>query len=202
MHAYLFATGSIVCLFMLMLSHHPYRLWVYKIACKYRVACSGLIYRKTLALSKEQIDNGLRGTPLNLLGNDLNRADYGISAMAGAARGPLEVILLGYIIYNETGLSGLVGILFLISFLPLQSKYWAKIIPSIRINFINYLIAAYIGKQAASIRSKTAKCTDERVQKTNEIIQGIQVIKMFGWEHLFTDLLNKIRRSLFSLTCI
>lgn len=53
---------------------------------------------------------------------------------------------------------------------------------------------AYIGKRATELRFKIAKQTDHRIRIMNEIIQGIQVIKMYAWEHSFGALVDKIRK--------
>uniref|UniRef100_A0A182V4H9 ABC transmembrane type-1 domain-containing protein n=1 Tax=Anopheles merus TaxID=30066 RepID=A0A182V4H9_ANOME len=71
------------------------------------------------------------------------------------------------------GVSGLFGIAFLLSFIPLQ---------------------AWLGKKAAIYRLKTANRTDRRIQFMNEIIQGIQVIKMYAWEDSFSRMVDRIRR--------
>jgi ATP-binding cassette, subfamily C (CFTR/MRP), member 4 len=47
---------------------------------------------------------------------------------------------------------------------------------------------------AATYRMKTAKCTDTRVKFMNEIIQGIQVIKMYVWENSFAKVIENVRR--------
>ena len=44
------------------------------------------------------------------------------------------------------------------------------------------------------VRFKAAKVTDRRVKVMNEIISGIRVIKMYGWEYAFSQLVSKIRR--------
>lgn len=56
------------------------------------------------------------------------------------------------------------------------------------------LISAYVGKKAAQLRLKTAKRTDSRVKIMNEIILGIQVIKMYAWEKSFAVIVDKIRK--------
>ena len=54
--------------------------------------------------------------------------------------------------------------------------------------------AGYLGKKSSQYRLKTALTTDERVRLTNEIITGIQAIKMYTWEKPFSQLIERARR--------
>lgn len=53
---------------------------------------------------------------------------------------------------------------------------------------------AWIGKRSAQLRFRTTKRTDFRVKIMNEILLGIQVIKMYAWEKSFALMIDKIRK--------
>ena len=55
------------------------------------------------------------------------------------------------------------------------------------------MLLAYMAKLATQLRLKVAFKTDNRVKLMNEIISGVQVIKMYTWEKPFEKLVQKVR---------
>lgn len=62
------------------------------------------------------------GKIINLLSFDTFRFDTVISLMHYVWKGPIEILVFGFILYQEMGYYGWIGIAFIICFVPIQSK--------------------------------------------------------------------------------
>ncbi|XP_075236831.1 putative multidrug resistance-associated protein lethal(2)03659 isoform X2 [Lycorma delicatula] len=171
--AYWYASGVILCSVIYVLIFHSYMMSVYHIGMKIRVGCCSLIYRKALRLSKTALGQTTVGQIVNLLSNDVNRYDSSVIYMHYLWVGPLETVVVTYFLWQEIGVASIVGVAALLIVIPLQ---------------------AWLGKKTSSLRLRTAIKTDERVRLMNEIISGIQVIKMYTWEKPFAKLVSYARR--------
>ncbi|OWB72623.1 hypothetical protein B5S31_g2340 [[Candida] boidinii] len=83
------------------------------------------------------------------------------------------------LLYQLLGAAALAGSLSLIVMLP-----------------VNYKLSSKLGKLQESMLS----VTDKRVQKLNETLQSIRIIKFFAWEEKFYDQIDQIREN--ELTCL
>ncbi|XP_062542390.1 probable multidrug resistance-associated protein lethal(2)03659 [Armigeres subalbatus] len=171
--AYLYAAAVVLCSAISVLFMHSYMLSQLHLGMKLRVAACSMIYRKSLRLSKTALGDTTAGQVVNLLSNDVGRLDLAVLFVHYLWVGPLETIVVTYLMYREIGISAVFGVIFLLMFIPLQ---------------------AYLGKKTSELRLQTALRTDERVRLMNEIIQGIQVIKMYTWEKPFAKLVALARR--------
>ncbi|KAJ6642101.1 ATP-binding cassette sub-family C member 4 [Pseudolycoriella hygida] len=140
---------------------------------KVRVAVCSVIYRKTLRLSQTALGETALGKVVNLLSNDVNRFDLVSILIHSMWSAPLMSIIVGYLLWIESGWAGMIGIVVVFVVVPLQS---------------------YTGKLSSIFRLQTALRTDERVRFMDEIISGVQVIKMYAWEKPFAKLIAQARK--------
>ncbi|XP_065369875.1 probable multidrug resistance-associated protein lethal(2)03659 [Calliphora vicina] len=171
--AYLYAMGVILSSALSVLSLHPNMLGIMHSGMKIRVALCSLIYRKALRLSKTAMGDTTSGQVVNLMSNDVGRLDTSMLHVHYLWIGPIAIAIVTYLMYLEIGVSSLFGVALMLLFIPLQG---------------------FLGKKTSILRLRTALCTDERVRMMNEIISGIQVIKMYAWEYPFGKMVDFIRR--------
>ncbi|XP_068629390.1 ATP-binding cassette sub-family C member 9 [Battus philenor] len=86
---------------------------------------------------------------------------------------PLKVAVILYLLYTKLGISAIIGTaVSVIIITPLQF---------------------YIGKKLSDNAKEISKCTDHRVSKMSEILQGMNVIKLYVWEDLFNEKILQLR---------
>ncbi|EFA04298.2 putative multidrug resistance-associated protein lethal(2)03659-like Protein [Tribolium castaneum] len=170
--AYFFASGIIFCSLVNVAMIHPCMMAVMHIGMKMRVACCSLIYRKTLRLDLVSLAGPTVGNVVNLMSNDVNRFDLSVLYFHYLWIAPLQMIFFLLIMYKEIEVAAVVGISAILCVIPLQ---------------------AWFGNRTSRFRLKTGARTDERVRQMNEIIQGMQVIKMYTWEYAFAQQIHELR---------
>uniref|UniRef100_A0A182K842 Uncharacterized protein n=1 Tax=Anopheles christyi TaxID=43041 RepID=A0A182K842_9DIPT len=171
--AFMYA-GAIVLLNALsVITINQYVLGSFQNGMKVRIAVCSVIYRKALRLSRTALGDTAPGKVVNLLSNDVNRFDIVSVFLHSMWSAPLLAIIIGVLLYIEIGVAGLIGMIVIFIVTPIQS---------------------YTGKLTSRFRLQTALRTDERIRLMDEIISGIQVIKMYAWERPFAKLIRHARQ--------
>lgn len=85
---------------------------------------------------------------------------------------PLQVIISVVLLWSYLGPSSLAGLALMILFIP-----------------INIFLSA----KSKALQRQKLKQQDTRIKLTNEILNGIKVLKLYGWEESFELIVNKIR---------
>ncbi|CAK9794749.1 ATP-binding cassette sub-family C member 4 [Anthophora plagiata] len=171
--AYIYASAVVLMSLCIAFINHHSNLGLMEVGMRMRVACSSLMYRKILRLSKTSTNVTTPGQIINLLSNDVSRFEQLFITLHYIWILPIQGALIAFMIWKSVGIASLAGVfLITIQTVPLQG---------------------YMGKWISKLRLKIAIRTDERVRLMSEIIGGIQVIKMYTWEKPFEKLVSLVR---------
>ncbi|KAG7207749.1 hypothetical protein KM043_009361 [Ampulex compressa] len=171
--AILYAAGICVATAINVVTTNQAVFGAFHVGAKVRVAVCSVVYRKALRLSKTALGETAPGKVVNLVANDVNRFDLVSIFIHHMWSAPISAFIIAYFLYIEAGYAGLIGIGAVFVVVPIQS---------------------YTGKLSSKFRLQTAIKTDERVRLMDEIISGVQVIKMYAWEKPFCALVELARK--------
>ncbi|XP_016967737.1 probable multidrug resistance-associated protein lethal(2)03659 [Drosophila biarmipes] len=151
----------------------PANFGIYHVCFKMRVALTSMIFRKALRLSKNALGETTSGHVVTLISNDIPRLNNGVYTVHYLWVGPLQVLLITYLMYQEIGIAAMFGMIFMLLLIPLQ---------------------IFLGKKTSLLHLKAAERTDNRLRMVNEIISGIRVLKMYAWELPFEKMVAQARK--------
>lgn len=107
------------------------------------------------------------------MSNDVNRFDTAITFVHFIWILPIQSAVVVYLIW--------------------QQAQWVAIISVTCILLQTFPIHILQGHYSSLFRKKVTLLTDQRIKMINEIIEGIQVIKMFAWEIPFRKIVSEVR---------
>ncbi|XP_066582136.1 LOW QUALITY PROTEIN: ATP-binding cassette sub-family C member 4-like [Prorops nasuta] len=171
--AILYATGICIVTAINVISANQFLHHSHHIGAKVRVAVCSVLYRKALKLSTTALGETAPGKVVNLVANDVNRFELVSIVLHYMWSAPLSALIIGGVLYTKAGYAGLIGIAAVFIVVPIQS---------------------YAGKLTSKFRMQTSVKTDERVRLMDEIISGVQVIKMYAWEKPFCAMVELARK--------
>ncbi|KDR79232.1 hypothetical protein GALMADRAFT_243140 [Galerina marginata CBS 339.88] len=137
-----------------------------------RTAVIGNVFRKSLRLSGRSRAEYSVGHITTLISTDATRLDvvYYLGHYIWAA--PIQLAIAIGLLIGNLGYSALVGLGVILFTIPLQT----------------ILIVILLTQT-----KKGVKVTDKRVRLTTEILQGIRMIKVYGWEAFYTSRIVQLR---------
>ncbi|XP_034841111.1 ATP-binding cassette sub-family C member 4-like [Maniola hyperantus] len=171
-HIYNFIVNFLSILTAMMLNHTV--LAQSCVGMKVRIASCSVVYRKILKLNRIGLSKTETGQVINLMSNDVNRFDIAAGFLNFIWVMPMVVPVVLYLVWQHIG--------------------WAtfSVLPVIFIQAM--VIQAYLSHLQGALRGKIAKRTDKRVKVMSELVNGVQVIKMYAWEIPFEKLVDKLRK--------
>ncbi|XP_023370472.1 ATP-binding cassette sub-family C member 9 [Otolemur garnettii] len=138
------------------------------------VTSYAMIYNKILRLSTSNLSMGemTLGQINNLVAIETNQLMWFLFLCPNLWAMPVQIIMGVILLYNLLGSSALVGAAVIVLLAPIQ-----------------YFIATKL----AEAQKSTLDYSTERLKKTNEILKGIKLLKLYAWEHIFCKSVEETR---------
>ncbi|XP_077998555.1 ATP-binding cassette sub-family C member 9-like [Glandiceps talaboti] len=140
-----------------------------------RTALQAYTYEKSLRLSTWVLSSGEMtiGQITNHMAVDTMAVQLCLEYAGFLLIMPYQISVTLVLLYYELGSPALVGAAFMLITTPLQ--YW-------------------ISQQMARLQQKVLAFSDQRLKKSNEMLQGIKLLKLYGWEEIFCSSIEVIRQ--------
>ncbi|KAF9961648.1 hypothetical protein BGZ70_008234 [Mortierella alpina] len=171
-HGILMAIGLFVMGVLSTIALHQYWQRSTGVGVGIRTSLITTIYRKGLVLSSKAKQDFSTGKITNLMSTDTARLDFLAGFFHILWTAPLMILMILILLLVNMGWTALIGFVFLVMFGPIQ----ARIVQALSV-----------------IRRKSTLITDARVKLTQEVLQGMRVIKFYGWEEAFLSKLEDLR---------
>ncbi|CAI2349449.1 unnamed protein product [Caenorhabditis sp. 36 PRJEB53466] len=141
-------------------------------AVYYQTVLSNAILHKILRLSPSARSNRTAGEILNHAAVDIEIIVHSVPYLQNMWSVPFQVTLAMIMLAITLGWAAIAGVIIMILFIPLNL---------FTSNFIK------------SSQQKQMKIKDERTKLSNEMLNGIKVVKLYAWEESFEEQINKLR---------
>ena len=142
------------------------------LVAKLKACLTEIIFDKALKTYYGEISQGSQSGKLtSLISADLEFLE-GVSFLPFVFCMPLLLTGAGILLWFNLGVSGVIGLIVTIFHLPL---------------------ILYFGKMFGKIRFATALIGDSRMKMITNLIEGIRIVKLYGWESPYLEVLFKVR---------
>ncbi|RFU76786.1 multidrug resistance-related [Trichoderma arundinaceum] len=147
-----------------------YEHLTFRVGAMIRGGLIGLIYRKVLRLSTNELNES---SALALMGNDIETlAERANALLIEAYANSLTVGIAIYMLYAQLG---------------------AVCVAPIVMAIISIVLCWFIGKVLVKRQTVYQKATQDRINFTSEVLGSVKSVKMLGYTERFTDLLEEKR---------
>jgi ABC-type multidrug transport system fused ATPase/permease subunit len=139
-----------------------------------KAACNSLVYRKVLKLSPSARQKYSSGNIVNLMATDSERMFQSFMSVNALWAAPLGLIVSLAMMYSSV-----------------KNATWFCLIAL----FAVFFMLAFIFMRISTLERLRLEASDVRVKVLNEMMQGIKVIKLMGWEQPIQQTCDKSRES-------
>ncbi|ESO93730.1 hypothetical protein LOTGIDRAFT_105097, partial [Lottia gigantea] len=143
------------------------------LAMNIKSALVAAVYRKSLTMNSDARKMFTVGAIVNLVSGDCKKLSEIVTFLWMIWSCPLQICIALYLLYQTLGVSFVAGLGVILMVIPLNSV---------------------LSTATKKIHSELLTIKDSRLKITNEVLNGIKVLKLFAWEESFEGKIMKIRQ--------
>ena len=170
-----FLTGLLFVSAMLqsfVLQHYFHRMFI--VGARIRTSIMNIVYKKSLRLSASARRQATIGEMTNLIAVNAQTVCDLTTYLNTLWSAPLQIILAIWMLWSYLGVSALIGVATMVFFIPVNVT---------------------LGNIVKKLQTQKLKVTDSRIKMINEILSGMKVLKFYGWEDSFKNIVLNIRQN-------
>ncbi|KAJ8688624.1 hypothetical protein QAD02_024419 [Eretmocerus hayati] len=151
---------------------NQYYLYLFTTGLRIQTALTGAIYKKAMRISNAARKNFTVGEIVNLMSVDAQRFSDVISTIVTILSAPLQIALALLFLWRVLGMAVFAGVAIMAFLIPLN---------------------AFLTSKTEKLQLQQMEYKDQRVKLTNEVLNGMKVLKLYAWEPSFEEQILKIR---------
>ncbi|TRZ13458.1 hypothetical protein HGM15179_013652 [Zosterops borbonicus] len=171
---FLVAALMFICAVLQTLVLHQHFQYCFVTGMRLRTGITGLIYRKSLAITNSAKRSSTVGEIVNLMSVDAQRFMDLMTFLNMVWSAPLQILLALYFLWETLGPPVLAGVAVMVLLIPFNSA---------------------IAIKTRAFQVEQMRYKDSRIKLMNEILGGIKVLKLYAWEPSFSEKVLEIRKN-------
>ncbi|KAG0257232.1 Multidrug resistance-associated protein 1 [Actinomortierella ambigua] len=168
----LLALGLFLCSLVVSFIQAAFFVVTCNFGIEVRTALIAMLYRKSLVLSSAAKQKSTIGEITNHMSVDAERWSLNSMFLPMLISAPFEIGLAIWMLYQQIGWSVFLGLATIIGMIPIQGV---------------------LAKFYQRAKTQKLEAMDVRLRLVNEVLSGIKIVKLYGWEDSFRDKIQASR---------
>ncbi|KAL3282146.1 hypothetical protein HHI36_005341 [Cryptolaemus montrouzieri] len=150
-----------------------YTLWKSELGIRIQASVTSLIYRKTLKINHSRVAEISTGKIITAITKDVASLNAAILFGLDLLSEILQIVCVSFLLYYKIGVTAMVGV---------------------TVIGLSILCQVFSARKTYYGRLDCFKKSEERLEKTKEVLSSLSLVKMYTWEEYFKKEIMKVRR--------
>ncbi|XP_035826503.1 multidrug resistance-associated protein 1 [Aplysia californica] len=171
-HGYIYATALLASKVVTAVFDFPLQFLTNCVAIRVRSAAIATVFRKALTMCSEARKDSTVGEIVNLMSVDAANLEMMMNYSFWLWLSVIYMVVGAYFLYTVVGVAMFAGLGYI---------------------FVMFILNAVVMEKMRQYQDQIMIVKDERVKLMSEVLNGMKVIKLYGWEPMFKEKILEVR---------